>query len=110
VGEREVELAAVGVRVEVAEAGGDAAAHLPVRRRVLAHLEAAPAVAQAVQRGEVVGELGGQRLRPERPHVHGVAGSGLGGHVEDRVGDVEAAAEVAVAVGALQLLVAARLP
>ena len=55
--ERHVELAAVGVRVEVAEAGRHAAAHLPVRRRVLAHLQLAPAVAQPVERRELVGQL-----------------------------------------------------
>ena len=66
VAEREVDLAAVGVRVEVPEAGRHAAAHLPVGRRVLAQLERAAAVAQPVERGELVGQLAGERPRAER--------------------------------------------
>ena len=109
-GERHVELATVGVRVEVAEAGGDAAAHLPVRRRVRAHLQLAPAVAQPVEGRELVGQLARQRTAAERPDVHGVPGRRLVRHLEHGIGDVEAAAQVAVAVGALQLHVSGGLP
>ena len=70
--QRQIELAPVGVRVEVAQAGRHAPAHLPVRRRVLADLQLAPAVAQPVHRGELVGQLRGERAAPERPDVHRV--------------------------------------
>ena len=56
--QRRVELAAVRVRVEVAQAGRHAAAHLAVRRRVLAELQRPAAMPQPVQRGELVRELG----------------------------------------------------
>ena len=108
--ERHVELAPVRVRVEVAEARRHAAAHLPVRRRVLAHLQLAPAVAQPVERRELVGELARQRTAAERPHVHGMPRRRLVRHLEHGIGDVEAAAQVAVAVRALQLHVPGGLP
>ncbi len=110
VGERAVQLAAVGVRVQVAEAGGDAAAHLPVGRRVLAQLQRPAAVAQPVERGELVGQLRGERPAAQRPDVHGVPHGGLGGHLQHRVGDVQPAAQEHVAVGALELAVARGLP
>ena len=68
------------------------------------------AVAQAVERRELVRELGGERAAPERPHVHGVAPGRRARHLEHREGDVETAAQEHVPVGALQLAVARRLP
>src|SRR5204862_724965 len=57
-GERLVEPAAVRVRVEIAQAGRETAAHLAVRGRVVAARKRAAAVAQREQRVELVDELG----------------------------------------------------
>ena len=64
--QRRVEPLAVQVRVEVAEARRQAAAHLPVRARVLAPREPAAAVAQAEEGVELLDELGGGRAPAHR--------------------------------------------
>ena len=56
--ERGVEPPAVDVRVEVVQARRQAAAHLPVGRRVVAPRQLAPAVAQPEQRVELLDQLG----------------------------------------------------
>src|SRR3712207_8386983 len=51
-----VKAAAICVRVEVAEARRDAAAHLAIERRVLAQRHLAPAVAELKEGGQLIGE------------------------------------------------------
>ncbi|CAA9474403.1 MAG: hypothetical protein AVDCRST_MAG30-350 [uncultured Solirubrobacteraceae bacterium] len=97
--ERAVEPLAVEVRVEVAEARRQAAAHLPVGRRVLAARQRAPAVAQPEQRVELLHELRGDDPPAHGPDAHRVPGGRLPRDLEDRERDVEAAAQVDVAVG-----------
>ena len=81
------------------QARREAAAHLPVGRRVLAARQRAPAVAQAEQRVELLDQLGGGRPPPHRADADGVAGGGLARDLEDRERDVQPAAQVDVAVG-----------
>ena len=71
-----VEPLAVEVRVEVAEAGREAAAHLPVGARVLAARQPAPAVAQAEQRVELLDQLGRRGAPAHRPDGDGVPAAG----------------------------------
>jgi hypothetical protein len=106
--ERLVEPAPVEVRVEVAEARRQAAAHLPVGRRVLAPVHLAPAVAQAEERVELLLELGRRRPAAQRADVHRVPRRGLRRHLEHRVGDVEAHPQVRVRILVLELDVARR--
>ena len=94
-----VEPLAVEVRVQVVQARRQAAAHLPVGRRVLAARQRAPAVAQAEQRVELLDQLGGGRPPAHRADADRVAGGGLARDLEDRERDVEPAAQVDVAVG-----------
>ena len=108
--QRLVEAAAVGVRVEVAEAGRHAAAHLPVDRGVQAARQATAAVAQPEERLELADQLLGRGLAAHRADVHRQAGGRLRRQLEHRIVEVEAAAQVEPAVGALQPLVAGRLP
>src|SRR5438067_620727 len=108
--ERLLDLAPVGVRIEVAEARRAAAAHLAVRRRVLAQLQPAPAVAQPEHRRELVGQLLGGAQPLDRADVDRVAGRGVGRRFQHGVLDVQPAAQERPLVGALERLVAARLP
>jgi len=101
--ERRVEPAAVEVRVEVAEARRQAAAHLPVGRGIVAAPERATAVAQPEERVELPDQLDRRRPSPHRPDVYRPPGRGLGRHVEHRIRDVEACPHVYVAVRALEL-------
>ncbi len=104
-----VEPLAVQVRVEVAEARGQAAAHLPVRARVLAPREPAAAVAQAEEGVELLDELGGGRAAAHRADVDAVPAGRLARDLEHREGDVEPAAQIDVAVhAALAALVPGR--
>ena len=76
--ERRIQPAAVEIRVEIAEARRQAAAHLPVGRRVIAPLQAPAAVAQAEQRVELLDQLGGEPSAAQRPDRDRVAGGRLG--------------------------------
>ena len=108
--ERPVEPLAVEVGVEVAEAGRQAAAHLPVGGRVRARVQRAAAVAQPEQRVELLDQLGGGGAPADGADADRVAGGGLARDLEDRERDVEPAAQVDVAVGLLlELRVAGRL-
>ena len=97
--QRRVQALAVEVRIEVVQAGREAAAHLPVRRGVLAARQRAPAVAQPEQRVELLDQLGRGRPPPHRADADRVAGGGLARDLEDRERDVQPAAQVDVAVG-----------
>ena len=76
--QRLVEPAAVGVGIEVAEAGRHAAAHLPVDRGVLAAREAAAAVAQPEERLELADQLLGRGLPRTGPTFTARPGAGSG--------------------------------
>ena len=106
--QRGVEAAAVEVRVEVAEARRQASPHLAVGRGVLAARQPAPAVAQREQRVEVVRELARRVAAAQRADADREAAGRLGRHLEHRIGDVEAAAQVDVGVGVLEGDVAGR--
>ena len=104
-----VEAAAVEVRVEVAQARRQAAPHLAVGARPLAARQPAPAVAQAEQRVELLEQLDGRRAAAQRADRHAAPLRRRVGDLEHREGDVQAAAQVDVAVGvALQARVARR--
>ena len=108
--ERPVEPLAVEVGVQVAEAGRQAAAHLPVGGRVRARVQGAAAVAQPEQRVELLDQLGRGGAPADGADADRVAGGGLARDLEDRERDVEPAAQVDVAVGLLlELRVAGRL-
>ena len=107
--ERGVQALAVEVRVEVAQARREAAAHLPVDGGMLAPRQRPAAVAQAEERVELLDQLGGGRPPAQRADGHRVPRGGLAGDLEDRERDVEAAAQVDELVGrALQARVAGR--
>ena len=106
--ERLVEPAAVEVRVEVAEAGRQAAAHLAVGRGAVPPRERAPAVAQAEERVELLEQLHRRRAAAQRPDADAQPGRGRRGDLQDGERDVEAAAEVHVAVDVLAADVARR--
>ena len=108
--QRRVEPLAVEVRVEVAEAGREAAPHLPVRARVLAPRQLAAAVAQAEQRVELLDQLGRRRAPAHRADRDRVPARRLERDLEDREGDVEPAAQVDVAVRAALAAHVARRP
>ena len=108
-GERLVEAAAVGVGIEVAQAGRRAAAHLAVGRGMLAARELAPAVAQREQRVELLAQLDRERPPAQRPDADPAPGGRRRGHLQDGVGDVQAAAQVDVGVDVLVAHVARRL-
>ena len=101
-----VEAAPVGIGIEVAEAGRHAPPHLPVRRRPVAALHRAPAVAQPEQRVELLEQLDRRRTPAQRPDAHRMARGRRRRDVEHRVGDVEPAAQVDVAVLVLEADVA----
>jgi hypothetical protein len=82
--ERRVEPLAIEVRVEVAEAGRQAAAHLPVGGRVRAPRQPAAAVAQPEQRVELLDELLRGHAAAQRPDADRVARRRLVGDLEDR--------------------------
>ena len=98
--QRGVEALAVQVGVEVAQARRQAATHLAVGRGMVAARQRAPAVAQAEQRVELLDELGRRGAPAQRPDGHAVPDGRLGRDLEDRERDVEAAAQVDVAVRA----------
>ena len=103
--QRRVDLAAVGVGVQVAQAGGAAAAHLAVDRRRVAPAQRASAVAQLEQRRQVVGQLGRAACGPRSgPTLMARPAAGCGGDLEHRVLHVQPAAHVHPPVGALQRL------
>ena len=106
--ERLVEPAAVEVRVEVAEAGRQAAAHLAVGRGAVPPRERAPAVAQAEERVELLEQLDRRRAAAQRPDADAQPGCGRRGDLQDGERDVEAAAQVDVAVDVLAADVARR--
>jgi hypothetical protein len=56
--------------------------------------QAAPAVAQPEQRVELLDQFQGQPPAAHRPNRHRVAGGRVSGHLQDRIGDVEPAADV----------------
>ncbi len=99
--ERLVEAAAVDVRVEVVEARRHAAPHLPVGRRPRPQAQLAAAVAQAEERVELLLELDGGRAAAQRADRDRPSGGRLARDLEDRIGDVEAAAQVDEGVVAL---------
>ncbi len=99
--QRLLEPLAVEVGVEVAEAGREAAAHLPVRGRPRPLRHRAPAVAQPEQRVELLDQLGRRRAPAHRADADRVSRGRLVRDLEDRERDVEPAAQVDVAVGAL---------
>jgi len=105
---RLVEAPAVEVRIEVVEARRQAAAHLPVRRRPRAQPQRAAAMTQPEQGVELLLELDRAGAAAQRPDRHGAAGGGLARHLEHRVRDVEAAAQVDEGVVVLVDLVARR--
>ena len=100
----------VEIGVQVPQARRQAASHLAVGRGVLAPGQPPPAVAQAEQGVELLDQLERQPPAPDRPDGDSVAGRRIGGHLQDRERDVQAAADVdqpIVAPG--QPLVAGRL-
>ena len=92
--QRLVQPAAVEIGIEVAQARRQATAHLAVGRRVLAPGQPAAAVAQAEQRVELLHELERRPPAADRPDRDRVPGGRLGRDLEDRIGDVEPAADV----------------
>ena len=89
--QRLVEPLAVEVRVEVVQARRQAAAHLPVGRRVLAARQRAAAVAQPEQRVELLDELGRRgaaahraRRTPRGPAAGSRATSRIGNAMSSR--------------------------
>jgi hypothetical protein len=106
--ERFVQPAAVEVRVEVAEARRQAAAHLPVGARPVAARQLARAVAQPEQRVELLDELDRRGAPAQRPDADPAARGRGRRDLEDRERDVEPAAQVDVAVDVLEARVPRR--
>ena len=107
-GQRLVEAAAVEVGVEIAQARRQAAPHLPVGAGPVAPRQLARAVAQPEERVELLEQLDRRRAPAQRADADPATGSGRGGHLEHREGDVQTAAQVDVAVDVLQARVARR--
>ena len=66
---------------------------------MLAAGQRAAAMPEPEERVELLDQLGGGRSPPHRPDAHGVPRGGLGGDLENRERDVQAAADVDVTVG-----------
>src|SRR5205823_4360331 len=108
--ERLVESSPVEVRVEIAQTRRQAAAHLPVRGWVLAEPQCPSAMPQTEQRVELFDELPGSCPAAYRADVDRVSWRGVGRHLQHGERDVQPAAQVQVAVGALELDVPGRPP
>ena len=108
--ERPVEPPAVGVRVQIAQAGRHAAPHLPVDGGMSAAGQARPQWRSPNSDSSWSTSSARRGLAAHGPMFTAWPRGRLPRHLEHRVGDVEPAAQVAVAVRVLHALVAGRLP
>ena len=92
--QRLVQPPAVEVRIEVAQTWRQAAAHLPVGRGILAFAKPPAAMTKSEQGIELLDQLEREPPPAQRPNRDGMAGGGLACDLEDRVRDVEPAADV----------------
>lgn len=93
-----VQATPVEVRVQITQTRRQAAAHLPVGRRVLAAGQPAPAVTKPKQRIELLDQLASQTRTAQRADVDRVPGGRLAAYLEDRKSDVEPTPDVDQAV------------
>ncbi len=97
-GERLVELAAVEIRIEVTETRRQTAAHLAVGGGERPAAQVPGAVTQPEQRVELLDQLDGRRATPQRTDVDRHPSRWARRYLEHRIADVEAAAQVDVAI------------
>src|SRR5947209_1094803 len=92
--QRLVKAPAVQVRIEIAEARGQAASHLAIGRWVLTARQLSAAVAEPEDRVELLHQLTCERLPAQRANRYRATGRRLRRDFEDRKWDVQAAADV----------------